>query len=339
MTRSYVSRCLICRKNRAKVGEQMMADLPSDRVQGGEPPFTNVGMDYFGPFEVKCGRSTQKRYGVIFTCMASRAVHIEVATTLDTSSCINAIRRFMSRRGPVKKITSDNGTNLVGANNELKQALSELNKIDLQKFHSNHEIKWSFNTPAASHQGGVWERQIRTIRKILQALLNEQHMRSCQNDEQLRTLMCEIEAVINSRPLTQSSDDPNDLGVITPNDLLLMKPVNGPPGQFNPKDVYARRKWRQVQYIADTFWKRWVREYLPALQERQRWLQPKRSLQVGDVVLVADNTAPRSSWQMGRIEEVYPDKTGLVRRAKVKTATTALMRPTTKLCWLLEQQS
>ena len=164
-------------------------------------------------------------------------------------------------------------------------------------------------------------------------------MRSSQNDERLHTLMCEVESIINSRPLTQSSDDPNDLGVITPNDLLLMKPTRGPPGEFIPKDVYARHRWRQVQYIADIFWKRWVREYLPALQERQRWLQPRRSLQVGDVVLIADHTFPRCSWPMGRIEAVYPDKTGLVRRAKVKTATTTLMRPTTKLCMLLEQQS
>lgn len=339
MTKQAVQHCIICRKNRAKIGEQMMADLPTYRVQGDQPPFTNVGMDFFGPFLVKCGRSSKKRYGVIFTCMASRAVHIEVASSMDTSSCIDAIRRFISRRGPVKQIVSDNGTNLVGACSEMRKALKELDETELMNFHTNHDIAWSFNTPAASHQGGVWERQIRTIRKILQALLNEQHMKSSPDDEQLRTLMCEVEAIINGRPLTLSSDDPHDLGVITPNDLLLMKQNGPPPGKFNPKDVYARRRWRQVQYIVDVFWRRWVREYLPALQCRQRWLQPQRNLREDDIVLIADNTSPRGSWQMGRVLEVFPDQKGLVRRVKLKTATSTLTRPITKLCLLLEQDS
>ena len=142
----------------------------------------------------------------------------------------------------MKQIVSDNGTNLVGACNELKQALKDWDITELMKFHSNQGISWSFNTPAASHQGGVSERQIRTIRKILQAILNEQHLRSCHNEEELQTLMCEVEAIINGRPLTQSSDDPNNLGVITPNDLLLMKAGDPPPGKFNPEDVYARRR-------------------------------------------------------------------------------------------------
>ena len=112
-----------------KTGYQKMAELPRSRVQGDEPAITRVGMDYFGPFEIKCGRSViRKKYGVIFTCLASRAVHIEVASSLDTSSCIDAIRRFISRRGHVKEMFSDNGTNLVGAERELKQALKELNQ-------------------------------------------------------------------------------------------------------------------------------------------------------------------------------------------------------------------
>ena len=142
-----------------------------------------------------------------------------------------------------------------------------------------------------------------------------------------------------SRPADQRHANCNRKLPITPNDLLLMKLSSPPPGKFNQKDVYARRRWRQVQYIADVFWKRWVREYLPALQERQRWLQPKRNLQEDDIVLIADNTSPRGSWPMGRVLEVFPDKMGLVRRAKVKTATSTLVRPTTKLCLLLEQES
>jgi hypothetical protein len=134
-------------------------------------------MDFFGPFEIKQGRSVKKRYGVLFTCMTSRAVHIEIAKSLDTSSCINAIRRFIARRGSVKEITSDNGTNLVGANNEIRQTLRELDEGDIQNFATRRRIVWKFNIPAASHHGGVWERQIRTVRKILQAMLTEQHLK------------------------------------------------------------------------------------------------------------------------------------------------------------------
>ena len=170
------------------------------------------------------------------------------------------------------------------------------------------------------------------IRKILTAMLNEQHVKTCSSDEQLRTLMCEIESTINSRPLTRMSDKPNDLDVITPQDLLLLRPtVNLPPGKFDPKDIYSRRRWRQMQYLADLFWKRWVKEYLPDLQQRQRWLQPKRNAQIGDVVLIVDDHAPRNSWPMGVIQDAYKGKSGLVRSAKIKTKSTVLIRPTNRL--------
>ena len=339
VVRSILKKCVNCRKYQAKVCSQKMADLPSFRLEAMEPAFTYVGMDYFGPFDIKCGRSIRKRYGVVFTCMTTRAIHIEVADTLDTSSCIDAIRRMMSRRGPIKKIVSDNGTNLVGAKTELKKALSEWNEEEIAHFTANHGTEWTFNPPTASHQGGVWERQIRTIRKVLHGILSEQYLRTCQSEEQLRTLMCETEAIINSRPLTRVSDDADDLGVLTPNSLLLMKQVTEPPpGKFTSGDVYARKRWRQMQYLADLFWKRWLREYLPDLQQRQRWQQPGRNVQNGDVVLIADETAPRCSWLMGRVLETYPDNQGFVRSVKVKTATSTLIRPITKLCLLLEQE-
>ena len=157
---------------------------------------------------------------------------------------------------------SDNGSNFVGANKEMKQAMNEWNQSEINNFALEHGIKWRFNTPAASHHGGVWERQIRTIRKILHALLSEQSIKTCQKEEQLHTLMCKVEAIINSRPLTRVSDDPNDLRVITPNSLLLLKPdLAIPPGVFSKEDQYSRMRWRQMQYLADIFWKRWTKEY------------------------------------------------------------------------------
>ena len=205
--RRVLSRCVSCRKRQVPVVTQVMSDLPTERVTSGEPPFTRVGTDYFGPFYTKNGRKQSKRYGVVFTCLATRAVHIEVADSLDTSSFIGALRRFQARRGQVKYIRSDNGTNFVGAERELRKEVENLNKSRIHESMLKKGITWVFNAPGASHHGGVWERQIRSIRRILGALLKEQSL----TDESLRTLMCEVEAVINSRPLTTVSSDPSDL--------------------------------------------------------------------------------------------------------------------------------
>lgn len=153
--RKIVSKCVVCRRVRGKTGEQKMADLPQERILPDLPPFTNVGLDYFGPRKVKRGRSMVKRYGALFTCMSSRAVHLEVAYSLDTDSCIHALRRFVCRRGQVKHIRSDNGTNLVGAHTELRKAMSSLNEGKIQGALHPEGIQWSFNPPAASHYGGV----------------------------------------------------------------------------------------------------------------------------------------------------------------------------------------
>lgn len=331
--KGIISRCTICRRLNSKTGEQKMADLPLDRITPDKPPFTNVGVDFFGPFEVKRARSHAKRYGVIFTCLTTRAIHIEVAHSLDTDSCINALRRFICRRGQVSIMRSDNGTNFVSAERELREALKDLNQKRITDAMTEKGIKWIFNTPAASHHGGVWERQIRTVRKILNALVKQQSL----DDERLLTVMCEVESIINNRPLTLASDDPKDLEMITPNHLLLMKTQPCiPPGIFSPDDQYARRRWRQVQYIADLFWTRWLKEYLPSLQSRQKWTIPRRNFQVGDVVLIADYAAPRNAWIMGRIIDTFPDVKGHVRRVTVQTKTNKLDRPVSKLCLLQE---
>ncbi len=333
--RKLISKCTVCRRLHAKVCEQKMADLPRDRLLPDSPPFTHTGVDYFGPFLIKRGRSLVKRYGVLFTCLTVRAVHIEVANSLDTSSCINAIRRFICRRGQVSTIRSDNGTNFIGAERELKEAIQDLNQSKISEVLVRKGIKWIFNTPTASHQGGVWERQICTVRKVLNSVLNQQVL----DDEGLYTILCEVEAIINDRPITKASDDPNDLEPLSPNHLLLMKkqPVM-PPGVFVKEDCYSRRRWRQIQYMADLFWSRWTKEYLPLLQERQKWQKLKRNLVPGDIVLIVDNSAPRNSWIMGRILNTIPDVSGIVRRACVQTKTCLLERPITKLCLLQEAE-
>ena len=203
-----------------------------------------------------------KMYGVIFTCLAVRSVHLEVSYSLDTDSFILAPRRFIARRGQVKEIRSDNGTNFTGGEKELRLMIEGWNQAKIHDTLLQKGIKWVFNPPAASHHGGVWERLIRSKRKILGGLVNEQRL----DDQSLLTLMCETEGIINGRPLTTVSDDPKDLEPLTPNHLLLLRQDTPlPPGLLVKSDMYSRRRWRQVQYLADVFWGRWKREYLPLL--------------------------------------------------------------------------
>lgn len=171
------------------------------------------------------------------------------------------------------------------------------------------------------------------VRVVLSSVLNQQTL----DDEGLHTVLCEAEAILNDRPITKVSEDPNDLEALTPNHLLTMKrkPIY-PPGLFENSDQYARRRWKQVQYLADLFWKRWIKEYLPLLQERQKWTKERRNLMPGDIVLIADSTAPRNSWTLGRVLETFPDKKGLVRSVRVQAKTNTIVRPVTKLCLLLE---
>ena len=319
--RKVISECSFCQRYNGRLLEQKMADLPEVRIQPDLPPFTNTGVDYFGPVEVRKGRGTCKRYGAIFTCLASRAVHLEVAVSLETEACINALRRFISRRGQVTHLISDNGTNFVGADRELREAIAALNHQRIAGVLSQVGIRWSFNPPAGSHHGGVWERMIRMVRRILSSVVRQQTL----DDDSLHTVFCEAEAILNDRPLTNLSDDPTDLEPLTPNHLLLLKGKPAmPPGVFGPHDQYVRRKWRQVQYIADLFWKRWVREYLPLLQERQRWNEKKRSLKAGDIVVIMDASAPRGSWPLARVLEVFPDRQGLVRSVRLQKNLTSL---------------
>lgn len=171
---------------------------------------------------------------------------------------------------------------------------------------------------------------ISSVQKVLSGLLRSQHL----TDELLSTLMCEVEAILNSRPLTYVSDCAEDLDVLTPNHLLLLRSgPTTPPDEFVKKGLYVRQRWRQSQYLADEFWRRWLREYLPQLQERQKWLTPQRDVQRGDLVLIVEPT-PCCSWPTGRVVDVHRSDDGHVRSASVKTAHGVFERPIVKLCLL-----
>ena len=319
LVRKVLRECLTCRKLHGRPCHTLMSDLPRDRVADQNPAFASTGIDYFGPFYVTLGRRQEKRYGVLFSCMASRAVHLEVAYSLSTDSFISALRRFMCRRGSVKSFRSDNGTNFVGGQREIQDAINDWNTRQIEDWLKLMHIEWHFRPPHASHFGGVWEREIRTVRNVMTALMNEQRTRL--SDEGLSTLFCEVEACLNNRPLTEMSNDPDDFEALTPNHVLLWNAgVTFPPGLADPSENFIKKRWRQIQYLADLFWSRWKKQYLPLLQERQKWTTEKDRLRVGDLVLVTDHQLPRNHWPLGRVVEVLPDDRGLVRVARIRMA-------------------
>ena len=324
MISSLIESCMTCKKLRGAIITQHMANLPSDRLETG-PPFSNVGFDVFGPWEIttrrlRGGTANAKRWGLIFTCLSSRAIHIELLEMMDDSSFVWALRRFLAIRGPVEKIRCDQGTNFVGGKSQLDDALSEMDQTRIQRFTAEQGVEWIFNPPHASHFGGVWERQIGTIRRVLDAMLLEIG-RAQLTHELLVTLMAEVTGIVNSRPIATVPSDIDKPQPLTPAMLLTMKtcPLAPTPGHFVRQDLYARSWWRKAQYLADQFWVRWRKEYLQNLQNRTMWEKRERNLAVGDIVLVKEDNAHQNDWLLGKIIEVTPSSDGKVRRAKVSS--------------------
>ena len=338
---SVIYGCITCRKLRGTPLTQKTVDLPADRLST-EPPFTNVGLDVFGPWTVSSrrtrgGLAQSKRWAVLFTCMSLRAVHIELIESLDTSSFINALRRFFAIRGPVKLIRSDRGTNFVSACKELKIP-SNIDDTSVKKFLLDQGCKWVFNVPHASHMGGSWERMIGIARKILDSMFLQLGT-SKLTHEALSTLMAEVVAIINARPLVPVSTDPDEPFLLTPATLLTQKvsPSSAPVGDW-VKDLH-KHQWRQVQHLAQTFWDKWKKQYLSSLQPRRKWQDPQPNLLPGSIVLLKDDQQKRDVWPLGLITQVFPSKDGRVRKVEVKVSrkegTKVFIRPVTETVLLL----
>ena len=350
---SLIHDCVTCKKLRGKLGAQKMADLPEVRAEA-TPPFTHCGIDCFGPFLVKEGRREVKKYGLVITCLALRAIHIELLEDLSTDAFILGLRCFIALRGKVRSLYCDRGTNFVGASHELKMGLETLDEGKLGKKLAEQNCNFHFNPPSASHMGGVWERQIRSIRAVLNGMLTGSASRL--DVATLRALLYEVAAVVNSRPLTvEHLCSPSDPMPLSPNNLLTCKTgvvVPPPPGTFEREDLYLKRRWKKVQYLSNEFWARWRKEYLYLLQPRNTWKLPAANAQVGDIVLMKDELSPRGQWPLATILQTFPGEDGLVRKVRLQVANahldhrgkrqrdaTVLERPIHKLVPLLPTPS
>ena len=318
-----------------------MGDLPDVRCVP-SPPFTYVGVDTFGPWEVttrktRGGSANSKRWGILFTCMTSRAVHIELVEEMSSSAFINALRRFVSIRGRVTEFRSDRGTNFIGSTGALRINTVNIESPPIKKFFLENGCTWIFNPPHASHMGGAWERMIGTTRKILDAIISGS--RKPLTHDVLSTFMSEVCAIVNSRPLANVSVDPTQPSVLCPSVLLTQKTDLdiGPFESVDLKEMY-KRSWQHIQVLANQFWKRWQQDYLCNLQLRRKWTESKENVKVDDVVLLKDADTVRYEWPMGVVMRTFPGKDGKVRQVELRVVKNGklvvFVRPITEIVLL-----
>eukprot|EP00117_Sycon_ciliatum_P016997 scpid5959/ scgid16188/ len=329
--RDWEKDCMVCRRLKARAGEQIMAPLPAKRLCEPLRAFSRVAVDYGGPFETMQGRgkTRHKRYLCLFTCLLTRAVHLEMAYALDANSFLNAFNRMANRRGCPMEVLSDNGGNFVNADRQLRELVGQLNNTTVRKAMACRRVKWSFNPPLAPHFGGVHEAMIRAAKRALHAILGDASV----TDEELVTALSGAESLVNSRPITYQSASPKDPGPLTPNHFLHgMAEGQLVIATTDEKGCQLQRRWRYVQMLIDHFWHRWLKEFVPRLNQRMKWRHQRRDLAVDDVVLVMDSSSPRGRWPLGRVTEVFPGPDGHVRVVAMQVGGKTLKRSITRVC-------
>lgn len=332
--RSVYHRCQRCFRAKPIVLQQQMGQLPSARVTACKP-FLKVGLDFFGPVFTKAGRGRTaiKSYVAVFVCMCTKAVHMEHVSDLSTERFLQALRRFIARRGRPSDIYSDNGTNFVGARNQLLELFNilESDREVICREATKEGINWHFNPPSAPHFGGLWEAAVRSAKYHLLRVLGN----STVSAEDFNTLLVQVEGVLNSRPLTPLSDDPTDLEPLTPAHFLTGGPIHAlPEPDYSNEKLNRLSRWQLVQRQLQDFWTRWRKEYLTQLQAKPKnWKSPVK-VDVGMLVIIVDENQPPMRWKLGRIEELHPGEDGVVRVVTVRTATRSYKRPVVKLCIL-----
>ncbi|XP_053667104.1 uncharacterized protein LOC128716206 [Anopheles marshallii] len=322
--------CQWCILHACKPAPPLMAPLPEFRANPYTSPFLHTGVDYFGPFEVAIRRSTEKRWGVIFICMSTRAVHLELAKKLDTDSFLVCLKNFQHRRGKIGHLYSDNGTNFIGADRELSNLVADINDRMGKEAAIQYNIEWHFNPPSAPHFGGIWERQIQTIKKGLRQMMDEWRLRKPSPETLVATLI-EIEFILNSRPLTHIPVTNDEEEILTPFHFLIGRSGSAVPPLSLMTSSIDVKQYKQVQHHSKVFWDKWKREYLPTLLKRDKWTNKVEPLKEDDLVVLTDDNATPGKWLKGRITKVYRAADDQVRSVEVRTVNGVLKRPVVKV--------
>lgn len=334
--RSVLRHCIVCFKNRPTSTHPLMGNLPAARVTPARA-FLKCGVDYAGPFSIKISRNKSgKAYLCLFVCLATKAIHLEVAVDLSTTGFLNAFKRFIARRGCPSDMYSDNGTNFVGANNELKDLANllknENHRAKVADYLGNQSITWHFTPAYSPHFGGLWEAGVKSAKTHLRKVIGT----SLLTFEELYTIFSQIEACLNSRPLSPMSNDPNDLTPLTPGHFLIGEPLTAIP-QLDLLDVPSNRltRYQHLAQLKQHFWSRWSREYLCQLQQRSKWSRSRKQPELkGALVILKDDNVPPMQWRMGRIIDTHAGKDDQVRVISIKTSHGVIKRAVTKVCIL-----
>ncbi|XP_054706953.1 uncharacterized protein LOC129216761 [Uloborus diversus] len=315
--RSVVSKCVICQRFKSKHATSVFAPLPENRVRM-SAVFETTGVHMAGPLLL---RNRDKVWIAIFTCAVYRAVHFELVSDISTQSFLLALRRFIARRGRVTTIYSDNGKNFVGLNNELQN-------IDWSVIISHSDLKkisWHFNPPTAAWWGGWWERVVRMLKELLRRNVGK----ACLQYDELHTVVCECEALLNSRPLTYLSEDPSDLVAITPS-LFLQDQTEFCVEDLEQNDLRnLRKRARHLHAVKQKLKIRFQKEYLSILRQTSKGVQTP--LAVGDIVLISLDNKKRVDWPLAKIIEIYKGRDGVSRVARLRTQSGELIRPFQRL--------
>jgi hypothetical protein len=333
IVRSRVQSCVPCFKARPKgITPPTMANLPECRLQISKA-FAHTGVDLCGPLNVtmvrKRGAKSLKMYVCVFICLTTRGTHVEICSDLSSETFLNALKRFISRRGPVDTFYSDNATNFVGTvshmKNLLKQGFSETVKRELLE----NQIKWKFIPPNAPHWGGSWEAAVKSFKTHLFRVIGAQIL----SYEELYTLLCQIEAVLNTRPLGLLSADPSEPAPLMPAHFLNTVPLRSlPAAEITEERIHRLSRYSLLENLVQSYWRRWSMEFLHTLQSREKWNTDSRPITVGTVVLIITDNAPPLHWPLGIVTEIYPGKDGAIRVVLVKTKNGTYKRPVVRLC-------
>lgn len=329
-----IKNCITCFKAHPKVLNPIMSDLPPYRVKPNRP-FTYCGVDYAGPFQLKDGkyrnRKIIKGYACVFICMSTKAIHLELVTEMTSKGFINALERFVSRRGCCQHIYSDNGTNFVGANNELSKISHIANTDEFQGFNNKNSIQWHFIPANSPHFGGLWESAVGSLKHHLKRILSNNPL----TFEEFYTVLSKVEAVLNSRPLTPLSNDPSDLEALTPGHFLIGSAITAHPEATLEDNVKNLTRFQHLHKMHQDIWSRWKKDYLHTLQQRHKWRnhQPHGRL-IDALVILKDDNAPPTCWPLGRITEIHPGTDNVVRVVSVRTKNGTVKRALAKVCLL-----